>query len=545
MDGSRHTSPRAISDEGGRHGAFVAAAMVVALLSLVLAGKAASAEPVPPSVQATIDEVQSKPLYTNSFWGLQVIDQQTGEVLIDQLPGKLFVPGSIMKTFTTSAALANYGPDYRFRTPVYRTGGVRDGRLDGDLVLVGSGDYSFGLREQPNGQLGFNSTPAIDHNYGNTGLPGPTILANSHPKAGVEDLAQQVRRAGIRRIEGNVIIDDRLFQDFEAPDGLITPIWFNENVIDMQATPTAPGEPANLRWRPKTPAIRVVNKVKTGPAGSVSTLTPEGPEHGVVTLRGRIAADSPPLLSIVEVPHPTAFARTAFIQALRKEGVKVSAPRTGANPQSDLPSQNSLKPRKRVALRVSDPLSEYIEVILKVSYNRGADLMLCLLAVHAGSKDCADGLTVIQSLDANLGVDPDSKFQFDGAGSDDRSRLSTGAATTFLRNLTGQPYWSGIFDGMPILGVDGTLRQEGLGFPAAGFIHAKTGNRVAAGGSSVILEGGQTRIGYIQAASGRTLVYADMIGNIVLGSTSTEAAQGIFDVNIDMTTIESAIQQGY
>jgi D-alanyl-D-alanine carboxypeptidase/D-alanyl-D-alanine-endopeptidase (penicillin-binding protein 4) len=171
--------------------------------------------------------------------------------------------------------------------------------------------------------------------------------------------------------------------------------------------------------------------------------------------------------------------------------------------------------------------------------------MLCLLAVHAGSKDCADGLTTIESLDASLGVDPDAKFQFDGAGSDDQSRISTGAATTFLRNLTGQSYWSSIFDGMPILGVDGTLRQEGLGFPAAGFIHAKTGNRVAAGGSSVILEGGQTRIGYIQAASGRTLVYADMIGNIVLGSTSTEAAQGIFDVNIDMTTIESAIQQGY
>jgi D-alanyl-D-alanine carboxypeptidase/D-alanyl-D-alanine-endopeptidase (penicillin-binding protein 4) len=528
-------------------GFSIASATAIALLGAVwLAARAPAATPVPPQVQATIDQVQSQPRYEDSFWGLHVMDQETGEVLIEQLPNKLFVPGSIMKTFTTSAVLANYGPDYRFRTPVYRTGKVRGGRLAGDLVLVGSGDFSFGLREQPGDTLAFNSTPEIDHNYGDTGLPGPTILANSHPLAGVQDLAEQVRKSGIRRVGGDVVVDDRLFEDYEGPDGLVTPIWVNENVIDMESSPTTVGERAKLRWRPKTAAIRVRNRATTGPAGSEPTLEPSGPnENGVVTLRGRIPADSPPLLNIVHVPDPPSFARTAFIQALEDAGVKVTAPDTGENPEAELPGQRSLKPKKRVAQRVSDPLSQYTRVILKVSYNRGADLMMCLLAVRLGSTDCEDGLVAIQNLDAAFGVDPTAHFQFDGAGSDDRNRVSPAGATTFLRSLAGQPYGVDIFEGMPILGVDGTLREEGIGSPAAGFIHAKTGNRVYGGGSSVVLEGGQTRMGYIQASSGRRLVYADFIGNIVLGSTPTEVGAGISEINADMTTIETAIWEGY
>ena len=60
-----------------------------------------------------------------------------------------------------------------------------------------------------------------------------------------------------------------------------------------------------------------------------------------------------------------------------------------------------------------------------------------------------------------------------------------------------------------------------------------------------MLEGGQTRMGYIQAASGRKLVFADFVNNIVLGSTVADAAEGISQINRDESTVESAIQQGY
>lgn len=34
----------------------------------------------------------------------------------------------------------------------------------------------------------------------------------------------------------------------------------------------------------------------------------------------------------------------------------------------------------------------HILLAAKVSYNRGADLMVCLLAVKSGSRECSDGL---------------------------------------------------------------------------------------------------------------------------------------------------------
>ncbi len=79
------------------------------------------------------------------------------------------------KLFTTTTALHRLGSKYRIPTRVKIRGGVnRKGKLRGDVYLVGGGDPSFG--------------------------PG-----------GVADLAEQVRKAGIRRISGTVIGDDSVF----------------------------------------------------------------------------------------------------------------------------------------------------------------------------------------------------------------------------------------------------------------------------------------------------------------------------------------------
>ena len=127
---------------------------------------------VPPTLGAVIAGVQGKTSYSHSSWGIRVADLQSGEVLIEQASDTAFVPGSIMKVYSTAAALDAYGPDFRFHTPVYRLGSVSEGTLRGNLVLVASGDFNFGLRDQPDGTLGFNNLPQLDHNYADTGFPG-------------------------------------------------------------------------------------------------------------------------------------------------------------------------------------------------------------------------------------------------------------------------------------------------------------------------------------------------------------------------------------
>jgi D-alanyl-D-alanine carboxypeptidase/D-alanyl-D-alanine-endopeptidase (penicillin-binding protein 4) len=516
---------------------------VAALLVPAAAARAADppTPPLPAGVAATIAQIQAKPLYAHSTWGIQVNDLATGELLIAQNSDQLFVPGSIMKTYATASALKHLGPGHRFHTPAFRTGRVRGGTLSGNLVLVASGDFSMGLRDRPDGTLAFNSTPEIDHNYANTGLPGPALVPHSHPLGGVEQLAREVRRSGIRRVRGDVVIDDRLFRTFAGwPDGLISPIWTNENVIDITSAPTRPGRPARITWRPHTAAWRVVSRVTTGRRGSQPSLGVAEARAGVVRISGRVPAGGGPVLDVFQIPDPAGFARTAFIEALRRNGVAVPARATGANPERLLPRRRSYPPGARVAERVSPPLSEFTKVILKVSYNRGADLMVCLVAAKLGSRSCEHGLTTEIDDNTSLGAPPTTTLSFDGAGSIDTDRTSPSSMTTFLRALAGQPFGAALRAGLPVVGVDGTLATVGKGTPAAGHIQAKTGTRLAFITAHVGIAGGETHVGYMDAASGRQLVFADLLRDVPL----TNPTQ-IIGLDQDLGAIEAAIQQGY
>lgn len=502
---------------------------------------AATVAQVPSGVTEAIAKITAKPNYTHSTWGYAVADLGTGEVLLSQASDKMFVTGSILKTYSTTTALASYGPDYRFRTPVYRLGEVKGGVLTGNLVLVASGDFSFGLREQKDGTLAFNSAPEIDHNYADTGLPGPVILKNSDPLAALNGLAKQVRAAGIRQVQGDVVIDDRLFQTFNGwPDGVIAPILVNENVLDITVTPPASGQQVAIDWRPKTAAYTVeAGNIKLVPKGGETQLQSQLVSPGVIQVSGQIAAESGPLLQIWPIPTPANFARTAFIEALRRAGVKVNASVTGTNLAKLLPSSAYLESQK-VAEHVSPPLSEFTKVILKVSYNRGADLMVCLVAVKNGSRECLAGIAPEVKTITNLGVSQNSTFIFDGAGSDERDRTSPTDMTKFLRAVSQQPDGKAFRDGLPILGVDGTLATNQKGTPAAGKVQAKTGSRVHGTPDDRLLITGLTHVGYIEAKSGRQLVSAVMVRDVPAASLT-----GIFTADNDLGAIEAAVQQGF
>ena len=500
-----------------------------------------TASPIPPNLANTIARVQGGARYLHSFWGLLVADATTGQELVSQNGEKLFTPGSTLKLYSAAAVLHDYGAGYRFRTPVYRTGNVRRGVLRGNLVLVASGDFSFGLRDRPNGMQAYNSAPQLDHSDADGG-PGPTLVPHSNPLAGVESLARQVRAAGIRRIAGNVVIDDRLFNTYSGwPDGVMSPIGINENFIDVTATPTRAGRPARISYRPRTAAWAVRSTLKTAARGSSPSwqVTQTGPR--VITVSGTVPAGAGPLLEVFFIPNPAAFARTAFIEALRRTGVAVTASSLGPNPRRLLPRSRRYPSNRRVAQRLSAPLSQIVKVILKVSANRGADLLVCLVAVKHGQRDCPDGLTFLQNTAASLGSPPDVTFAFDGAGSDDRDRINPIALTTFLRRALRQPYGSALRAALPIVGVDGTLATLGRGTPSVGKIEAKPGNRVGFTTPSIGIAGASNLVGYIQAKSGRQLVFANLINNIPL----TSALPEVFAIFRDQQLINGAIQQAY
>jgi D-alanyl-D-alanine carboxypeptidase/D-alanyl-D-alanine-endopeptidase (penicillin-binding protein 4) len=473
-------------------------------------------------------EVMQKPLYANASWSLSVVDLDTGEVIYDLKPNDLAFTGSVRKLYSVGLALNELGADHRFKTPVYRRGDVGpDGTLTGDLILVAAGDLTMGGRNTPQGTIAFTS---FDHTEANS--LGSAILTEPDPLAGIDELAAQVAASGIKTVDGDVIIDDRLFDDFRVPNGnvLITPIIINDNLVDVTVIPTEPGQPAIVDWRPKSAAFDVEADVITVPEGEAKDITlfsfsPNciGFEGCIGKVQGQIPVGFRPSLPGVEtlvqtfrIEDPSSYARIVFIEALERAGVEVTADLFEKNPSNELPPRNSYADDAKVAELVSLPYSEYSKLILKVSHNLGANLSLMLFGLTQGVRTVEDALAVErETLINDFGL-KGSEFNFptNGSGSPD-SQAAPSATIKILVEMSKRPVFTPYFDSLPILGVDGSLAAVGVDppnpiiEPAIGSVFAKTGTTVLDGFFKA-----QVFAGYIDAKSGRRLVYALYVNDI-------------------------------
>jgi serine-type D-Ala-D-Ala carboxypeptidase/endopeptidase (penicillin-binding protein 4) len=124
-------------------------------------------EEIPTQMQEIMDQSR----FQHAFWGIYVKDLDTEEVLYDLNSNKLFSPGSSTKLFTVAALLHAFGDNYRFNTPLYSTQSIRDGKLQGDLVIVGQGDLTMGGRQSDPNTISFTR---LDHTYAND-IPGVSL----------------------------------------------------------------------------------------------------------------------------------------------------------------------------------------------------------------------------------------------------------------------------------------------------------------------------------------------------------------------------------
>jgi D-alanyl-D-alanine carboxypeptidase/D-alanyl-D-alanine-endopeptidase (penicillin-binding protein 4) len=98
----------------------------------------------------SIDSMVNDPMFSSAHIGLLIVNSRTHDTLYSRNAGKLFMPASNQKLLSSSVALHQLGPNYRFRTVVARRGELKDGVLNGDLVVIGNGDPSISDRMRGN-----------------------------------------------------------------------------------------------------------------------------------------------------------------------------------------------------------------------------------------------------------------------------------------------------------------------------------------------------------------------------------------------------------
>lgn len=266
-----------------------------------------------------------------------VADARTGLVLEAVNPLLPQPPASVAKVLTSLYALDALGPGFQFRTRLVATGPVQNGRIEGDLVLVGSGD------------------PELDTD----------MLA---------DLAASLKAAGVREVAGKF----RYFANALPQVGAIDPgqpdhvgynpaisgLNLNFNRVHFEWHRAASGYDVTMdararRFRPRvaTARMRVVDR-----AVPIYTYDDVGGVDDWTVASRALGKEGSRWLP---VRRPSAYAAEVFQTLARSHGIELGAPAEAAQPPAG----------QVLAEHQSAPLRDILRGMLKYSTNMTAEVL--------------------------------------------------------------------------------------------------------------------------------------------------------------------------
>ena len=494
----------------------------------------------------TIAGLLETPAVARDHWGI-VVTAMDGAPIYSLNEGQLFQPASNAKLFTTAAAMALLGPATTFETKVVAKGvfgGVET--LKGDLVLVGAGDSNLSGREIP------YVAPALRPKAEKGAAPLPEV----NPLRYLEAMADQVAATGLKVVNGDVVGDDTLFpwepypQDWSIDDTVwgygapVSALTINDNQIEVTVTPGATaGQPATVVVDPAVPSYYTLDvSVTTGKKKSGSHVQMER-ALGSKMLRvyGSIAVDAKPDEEEVAIHDPTEYAAMALKGMLEARGIVVTGK---ARAEHRLPddargfleqtevSMPGLEPKRiygrgghmipcandcqqkqaaamaeagtMVATHSSPTVQEDIVVTNKISQNLHAELLLHDLGASVvGEGSTAQGARVVKTFLEKIGIDKGDFVFFDGSGLSGHDLVAPRATARLLQYASGQPWFADWKKSLPVGGEDGSLASRFGKAPLKERVFAKTGTLGEARALS----------GYLECASGRTVIFSIMVGN--------------------------------
>src|SRR5688572_5284365 len=450
-----------------------------------------------------VDSVVAAPEFRSAHWGILIVDPARPDTIVRHNSTKLFMPASNMKIVTGAVALSQLGPDYRFRTTLLATGPVVDGKLRGDLVLVGRGDPS-----------------ASDH------MRGDAMLA-------MLELADSIAARGILRVEGRIRAEGDAFpgaiygygwswDEVDEPYSAgVDELYFNEGFSRIIIRGGAfAGEPVTAAVVPSRGYPRVRIDARTVPAPD-STLTAgdallsplsirveRDSAPGTVVVRGTMAPHDSQMVRFAHAVPPTAFI-TALKEALEARGLSVA--------ESDSASRGSSPGvLDTVAVVLSPPLREIMPVFEKPSQNQIGEILLRTLGLERTGVGIPDsGRAVVERQLLEWGVTRDGFVVRDGSGLSRYNYLSPETIVRVLDVMLRDTVFQVFYGALPVAGIDGTLANRMKGTHAEANARAKTG----------FIAHARSLSGYVTSADGRVLIYSLLCNNWTIPVRAVERVQ--------------------
>lgn len=407
--------------------------------------------------------------------GVLVQKVEASAPLVVHNAGRGMNPASSMKLLTTAAALEVLGPAYIWHTDVLTAANLKEGVLEGDLILKGGGDPALTLER-------------------------------------FWMLLHDLRQQGVREIRGDVLLDSSYFTvpladpgSFDGQSDRAYNALPDALLVNFKATRfvfRSENGQVRITADPDLPQLQIINRVQPSPAACedwkehiTRTMQRDG-DAVTMTFSGHYPQACGEKALELSVLDSASYTGQLFRQYWRDLGGTLK----GTVKPGSAPANARL-----LAQSVSLPLADMIRLVNKFSNNVMArQLLLTLGAVQGGVPGSADkGVQAIQRWLAAKGGEWPELVLENGAGLSRNERISPQHLGDVLLRTWRSPIMPELMSSLPITAVDGTMLHRLNQSAVAGQAHIKTGS----------LDGVKSMAGYVLDAKGRRWVVVFVVNH--------------------------------
>ncbi|WP_394823390.1 D-alanyl-D-alanine carboxypeptidase/D-alanyl-D-alanine-endopeptidase [Pendulispora albinea] len=427
-----------------------------------------------PELEAAVRAMAGDAKFKDAQIGVAILDCDTGHYLATSNEHGALNPASNAKVYTAGAALAMLGAEHRYETALFGT--AKDGEVQGPLVLRGHGDPS---------------------------LTTADLFA----------LAEELHAQGVRRVSGDLLVDQHLWDDQTTPPAFeqqpnewsafrapISAVAVNENTVTLSVRPTQAGSPALVTFDPPG-FVDVDGTVATGEGRDTVILALSGNGKRLAAkVSGSVGSDARVVRYTRRVEDPSLLAGYALRSVFDKVGIKVAGEvKVGTSTKGNL-----------LARHESEPLAQLLSSLGKQSDNFYAEMVFKTLATEVKGRPgkSADAADLVGRWINKIGAGDTGVAIKNGSGLFDANRTTATSLVLFLRAMwrdpTVQPEFLAQF---AVGGVDGTLHKRFRATRHHGAIRAKTGT----------LQDAIALSGYVLGPPGRSPLAFSILFNQVAG----------------------------
>jgi D-alanyl-D-alanine carboxypeptidase/D-alanyl-D-alanine-endopeptidase (penicillin-binding protein 4) len=428
--------------------------------------------------------------FKNAGISICIADTDSGEFLATHNKDLALPPASTVKLFSTATALEVLTPTYRATTKIYLDGEIIAGVLNGNVVIRGGGD------------------PSLGSHY---------FTPENQEQTFLETWTVDLKKLGIKKIEGQIIVDGSEFGYQGAPDGWSwgdlgnyygagpSGVVIYDNMLKYYFKTGDVGQAAQLiKTFPALGQLNFSNQITVSSRSGDNSYLYGAPFCYERSGIGTLPANRSEFIVKGSLPDPEWQLASDFTAQLSKDSISVS---NGFRSVRYMLLNNEKAPSYEYKLPKFQYVGEYVSNIVyhtnMKSVNLFAEQLLCLVGYKlTGNGSTEKGLEQLEKYWKE-------KIDFIGLNLKDGSGLSRNNAVSsehfclLLNQMRKSTHFDSFYRSLPVAGQSGTLSNVCTGEAAQGRVHAKSGtmNKI------------KSYSGYVNTKSGRKLSFAIVLNN--------------------------------